>query len=477
MRVLHAVVAAWVLAACTTAPLEGPEPRIPSTPTRPQLDAASAARYAIGPVLARGGRGRAPVHDGWNPLADRTIQADRPPALHYRVDPVQADGRTRFATVQAAVNRAHHDVLAGVHAAAPRVTIGIAPGRYVETLIVPATPKPITLWGLGTAPQAVRIEYALSAGTPRERYEAEVGPVYEAAGMHADITAIHRRCIGSAPQIGTNCSAVVSVSNDGFQARNVTVANAYDPAEDRRRSGRSHQAVAFKSEGADRVHLEQVHLTGWQDTLYLKSRGGDHIARSFVHRSLVEGDVDFIFGAGTAYFLESELRWVGHRRGLAGGWVAAPSTSVHVPYGLVFERCRFTADPAPGAPAGTVALARQWFVGARCSPYRERGAECRIDITNSRSDANTLPLASLEAVGKMVVLRSDLGAHLDHGAPWAPWQADPRSPAYRPAQFNRGDFVQRLADAGVDTAPIGGAGQNPPEPFLAEYLNRQPPTR
>lgn len=479
MRLAAAVLAA-LLVACTTLPPddEAGGPALAGTAQRPQLDAATAARFAAERVLGLGGRGRAPVHDGWNPAADSTLRAAAPPRVHYHVGTAAAaDGVRRFATVQAAVNRAHADTLAGRHHGETRLYITIDAGRYVETVYVPPTPLPLTLWGSGTNPRDVHIEFALDAGIGRDEYRRRVGAVYETAGLHDDIAAIYRQC--ARPEAtGTSCSAVVSVANDGFQARNLTVANRYDPAEDRRRSGRSHQAVAFKSEGADRVHLERVHLRGYQDTLYLRSRGGDHIARSFVRGSLVEGDVDFIFGAGTAFFLDSEIRWVGHRRGQSGGWVGAPSTSLHVPYGFVFERCRFTADDPTAASGRTVHLARQWFVGARCSPYGERGAACRIDPTNTRSNTTTLPLAALEAVGKMVVLRSELGAHLRADAPWAPWQPDRRAPNHRPAQFDRDDFMRRLMAAGVDTALIGAGGDAADHlPFLAEHRNHGPASK
>lgn len=452
--------AAGLQLGCESTPLLAP-----GTPTRPQLDARGAERYAVERVLGSGGTGRAPVADGWQPWADRSLQAESPPALHYRVDPAAADGRRIFASVQGAINQAHIDTLAGRHAGQARLTIGIAPGRYAEPVYVPATPLPITLWGLGREPPDVRIEYAIDAGMPAAEYAGKLRGIYEAPGIHADIAAIYRQC-SSPTATRTSCSAVMWIANDGFQLRRVTVANSYDHS---RVNAPAHQAVAFKSEGADRVHLEQVHLLGFQDTLYLRTKGGDHIARTFVRASLIEGDVDFIFGAGTAYFVDSEIRSVGSRRGVAGGYVGAPSTSYHVPYGLVFEGCRFTST----AGSANVALARQWFAGARCSPYGEAGSRCRIDGANTRSDAQTLPQLILETVGKMAVLRSDLGPHL-LPQPWVAWQADRRAPNHRPAQLSSDDFWRNLEAAGIVPASLGYARREPPEPYLTEYANRGP---
>jgi pectinesterase len=47
----------------------------------------------------------------------------------------------------------------------------------------------------------------------------------------------------------------------------------------------------------------------------------------------IEGDVDFIFGSGTAYFESCNIICS------SKGYIAAPSTSQSFPYGLIFERC------------------------------------------------------------------------------------------------------------------------------------------
>jgi pectate lyase len=200
-----------------------------------------------------------------------------------------------------------------------------------------------------------------------------------------------------------------------------------------------------------------VRLLGNQDTLFLRSPSPERIARVFVHRSLVAGDVDFIFGNATAYFLDSEIRWVGAARGQPGGYVAAPSTRLHTPYGFVFEHCDFTAEPA--VPPGSVKLARQWFESTPCSPYGEQARNCKP------------AQASVEAVGKMLVLRSWLGAHLDRNAPWADWNADRANRAYRKLQVDSDAFWRQLAEAGHDPAALGYPRLQPAEPFLAEYRN------
>jgi len=431
---------------------------------RPQLDAAQARAYSRERVLGAAGRAGDLQHDGWDPLADTVITGERLPAFQYRVDPALADGRTIFATVQAAVNRAHTDIGAGAQRA-PRIYIGIAPGRYRELVFVPAGPVPITLWGLGRLPHEVTIEEDLDAGVGAADYRRRFARVYEAPGVHPEVAAFYRECIRE-DAASRSCMNVMWVRNDGFQLRHLAVANV--PGQTRQRH---QQAVAFRSEGADRVHLEQVQLHGMQDTLYLRTPTPDSTVRSFVHRSLIEGDVDFIYGAGTAYFLRSEIRFVGPRRGQTHGWVAAPSTHLRIPYGFVFEDCDFSADG--NALPGRVALARQWFTGAGCSPYGSQATACTLlGAGQSASGPGQVRRASIEAVGKMVVLRSRIGAHIDTAQPWAPWQTDPAHRAYRPAQFDGDDFWTRLASAGLDPAALGYARATPAQPWLAEFGNR-----
>lgn len=89
--------------------------------------------------------------------------------------------------------------------------------------------------------------------------------------------------------------------------------------------------------------------------------------------------------------------------------------------------------------------------------------------------AGWLPSGSISAlrrtVGKMVVLRSRLGAHLRADAPWSPWQVDRSARNHRPAQYSSDDFWLNLQAAGHDPAALGYVRPSPPEPYLAEFRN------
>jgi pectinesterase len=109
--------------------------------------------------------------------------------------------------------------------------------------------------------------------------------------------------------------------------------------------------------------------------------------------------MDFVFGEAIGYFVDTEIRSLGDR---AVSYALAPSTHVKSAHGFVFERCRFTHDGSANALGGAFKLARQWF-------------------------------RSPEAVGKVAILRSSIGAHIDALRPWADWSIG--TPRHRPVQY------------------------------------------
>jgi pectinesterase len=289
----------------------------------------------------------------------------------------------------------------------------VRPGRYDELVYVPPSAPPITLRGTGEKAGDVRIGVELDARTSALEYARRFGSAFESSPVEVRTMF---KAVRAQAQVGTAGSAAVWIRADGFEARNLTFANEHSRGSgDREEDGAVHsQAVAVLVDDADRVLFERVRIEGFQDTLYLRQSRPQPAKRTFVHRSVVEGDMDFIFGEATAYFLESEIRTIGAR---AQSYLAAPSTHVDSPYGLVFERCRFTSDGSAHAAAGRFKLARQWFRG---------------------------PLA----VGKMVVMHSAIGNHIERERPWADWSS-PGTGRYRAVRF----------------------GSESGEPWLAEYEN------
>jgi pectin methylesterase-like acyl-CoA thioesterase len=234
-----------------------------------------------------------------------------------------------------------------------------------------------------------------------------------------------------------------------------------------------HQALALRVDGADKAQFENVRLIGFQDTLYLHSADGINTVRSFFNKSYVEGDVDFIFGDTIAYFNNCEVKSLSDR---STSYAAAPDTSRRARYGFVFNGCRFTNDGKPVAREGKFYFARQWFHNQRCTPYGAipvEGYSCKVgDVDVYQTPNGTIRKRTLEAVGKMVVLNSHIGSHINRSNPWADWNKNGTLP-YRPAQYSSTDYWNNLGKVGLDPATVLGDGARPApaDTFLAEYNN------
>ncbi len=447
---------------------------------RPQLTAEQARQFSRAEVLGHAGPAGREVDDPWDPMADALVQGASA-RTDYTVDPqAPADGIRHFAGVQAAVSRAVSDARASASTA--RVHIRLRPGVYRELVYVPATAPPITLEGAGATPGDTVISASLDASVTGAAYAAQHAAPFSAVdpAIRAMYDALRLRST-----LSTFGTATVWVRSAGFQARNLTIANAY-----RREAAPaacvddcstapapaptvSHQAVALMLEGADRAQFEQVRLLGLQDTLYLKTQADGSTARSYFHRSYIEGDVDFIFGDATAFFYRSEIRSLGSR---PNAYVGAPDTHVKSRYGLVFDDCDFTHDGSAYARAGQFNLARQWFHNQRCTPFGTvtvPGYSCTLGpISAYQAPRGTINQAVLETVGKMVVLHSRIGSHIHPTQPWADWNQNGKL-SYRPVQLDSDGYWANLRSIGIDPVALWGyaAQPQPPAVFLAEYGN------
>jgi polygalacturonase len=460
-------------------------PAEPSTATRPQLTTVQAQAYELREVLKYVGPLGAERIDPWDPLAD-PLATGAPFTPDYTVDAnAKADGVTRFASVQAAVNRAIADA-----GRTRRTAIHIQPGVYRELLYVPASSAPITLYSDNPDPRAVRIVAGLDASATGADYRKQYAAEFTDAP--AAVRAMFDQ-LKDLPALQTTGSGTAWIKGDGFQARNLTIENGYNREGTRTQAecvgercpdntGGSrvhHQAVALRVDGADRVQFENVRLLGLQDTLFLNSKDGTGTVRSFFNRSHVEGDVDFIFGDTIAYFQDCEIKSIGGR---AASYALAPDTSRRAKYGFVFNRCRFTSDAKSGAGAGATQyyFARQWFHNQRCTPYgwmAVDGYRCRLgDVDVYRAPEGTIRPRTLESVGKAVILNSRIGAHIDREHPWSEWNRN-GTMAHRPAQLSSDDYWANLEQVnpavGLDTARVLGNAPRPvpAEIYLGEYNN------
>ena len=326
----------------------GPTPTsAPSTSTRPQLSSAVAASYTIANFLG-----------SWTP---ETVNI--PASPDYTVS---ASGT--YKTVQAAINAA---INAG---GSTRKYILVSPGTYTELVFVPSGP-PITLYGTGAA-STVKIQQKTNAPMTGSQYKALVtAGNYTSAGQ-----SWINNCAAISGAVGTSCSSAFIIQNTGFEAKNLTITNTY--AEDNPNSGGQDQAVAAYV-AADQAIFDNVALYGNQDTLWIVSAG----KRFYAKNCYVEGDTDFIFGAGTAVFDGCQIDYTATRKN--GGVMGAPSTPSSN-YGFLFNGGSFTGSNG----ASGIRFARQWPQGGITSP-----------------------------VGKMILRGVAISAFINSSAPWLAWDS------------------------------------------------------
>ncbi len=449
---------------------------------RPQLTPQQAEFYSYANVLGYAGLPGQEQADPWDPLAQGIPDAAALEAgADYIVDQnsVLSDQR-HFKSVQQAINQIVRD-LENPALQAARLRVLIRPGDYQELVYIPATRIPLALVGSGAARTRIyaRLDAALTGAQYQQAFARQFVDAPEPIkGMYQGIA---QKAI-----IGTFGTAVMWARSQGLQVRDLTIENSYNKDIGNARqecleancAGDGvyakmnmvhHQALALMSDGIDRAYFEQVRLLGFQDTLYMRAASEGRTARHFFNRSYIEGDVDFIFGDATAYFLDTEVRSLGDR---STSYVAAPSTNLKARYGLVFERVNFTHDGSKHARSGKFYLARQWFHNQRCTPY---GTVAIADYrcTVGENDQFTAPTGSItrktiENVGKMVVLNSRLGAHINPARPWSDWNKNGTLP-YRPAQFNSQDFWTNLQQSLIKPADFSYQSQPDYGVFLAEF--------
>ncbi len=234
---------------------------------------------------------------------------------------VTPDGSGDATSIQEAVD------LAPAHSA-QAVEILIAPGTYHGRVVVPSSRPNLAFVGATGDPADVVITDDRANGTPRPD-----GVTW-----------------------GTTGSASVTVQGDGFSARAVTFENAFDEAAHPEIRGT--QAVAIKT-AADRIVFDKVRFLGNQDTLYLDSRHATIPGRVYITNSWIEGDVDFIFGRGTAVIENSTIKAL-RRDSNPSGYVFAPSTPPGFSHGFLVVGSRIISNAGPG----TYYLGRPWHPGS-----------------------------------------------------------------------------------------------------------------
>ena len=237
-----------------------------------------------------------------------------------------AEGRVvenvrRYRTIGAAINDAPAEAVAAY-------TIFITNGRYREKLTV-ARPG-ISL--VGQSRDSTILTFDAAADTPNPE-----GGTY-----------------------GTRGSFTLRIAAPDFQARNITIENAFDykahvaKAADDPTRYRNLQGVALMlSDGSDRAVFENCRITGNQDTLF------PNAGRSYFRKCIITGHVDFIFGAGRAVFDDCDIISLDRGNPRNNGYITAASTPISQPYGFLIVNSRLKNE-SPAMAAGSVALGRPW---------------------------------------------------------------------------------------------------------------------
>ncbi len=245
-----------------------------------------------------------------NPKIDMVVDA-----AYTGTDGAEVDGYPTYKTVQAAVNAVPAENAEGK-------TIFIKNGEYNQRLVITSP----YVWLLGEDAEKTHIfaSVAVTDGTATGMWDRNA--------VYVDSTA------------------------DYFSAENLTIENSYPYT-----NGNDQQADALAIV-ADSTVCTNVRLVSFQDTLLTDSRvkgedGNYEMTKQVFNKCYITGNVDFIYGAGSSIFVDCDIvgRYTTYK---ADGCFTAPRTYAHVPFGMVFEGCRFYAEE--GIADGAYRLSRPW---------------------------------------------------------------------------------------------------------------------
>ena len=190
---------------------------------------------------------------------------------------VASDGSGDFLTVQSAID-------AAPSGSGARTTILIRRGTYAELLVVPAEKENLTVRG-------------------EDRHSTVIAAVNNA-------------------KLNPRRRELFSVAAAGFRLEHLTLHNLTP------KGGSQAEAIHIN---ADRVVLEACDFVSFQDTLRLDGR-------VYAHDCRIEGDVDFIWGGGTAVFDHCAIHAIHD-----GYLVQSRNDAAHA--GYVFLDCTITTAP------------------------------------------------------------------------------------------------------------------------------------
>lgn len=234
-----------------------------------------------------------------------------PPSGALIVSKNAIDGVTTYDTIQAALN-------AAPTSSKTNATIFIYPGVYEEQLIVNKSGTTIFM-GYSDSTD----DYSQNQVTIQQSYGVDT------QGTGSDVDA-----------------ATVYATGNYFYAYNVNFRNNNGTQQ-------NIASLGFAVKSSKYAFMHGCQIYGNQDTLYISGN-------MFTFKSYIEGNVDFIFGAGSGYFLNSTISPNEDGDSITAAKRATNTTSA----GFVFDQC--TIVPAAGSSGfKNVSLGRPWNNFAR----------------------------------------------------------------------------------------------------------------
>ncbi|CAD0039307.1 unnamed protein product [Aureobasidium pullulans] len=234
-----------------------------------------------------------------------------PPTGAIIVSKNAIDGMTTYDTIQAALN-------AAPTSSKTNATIFIYPGTYNEQLIVNKSGTTIFM-GYSDSTD----DYSKNQVTIQQSYGEDT------QGTGSDVDA-----------------ATVYATGNYFYAYNVNFRNNNGTQQ-------NIASLGFAVKSSKYAFMHGCQIYGNQDTLYISGN-------MFTFKTYIEGNVDFIFGAGSGYFLNSTISPNEDGDSITAAKRATNTTAA----GFVFDQC--TIVPAAGSSGfKNVSLGRPWNNFAR----------------------------------------------------------------------------------------------------------------
>jgi pectin methylesterase-like acyl-CoA thioesterase len=268
----------------------------------------------------------------------------RAPVPALRTLTVDDDGPADFRTVQGALNHA----MRTLPRAAP-VTIRIANGSYEELLYLHGKDQ-VTLRGESRDGVVIHATNNDGINPGSGSGQAELSP-----------SATGGRSLMLVEDADLLTLDTLTLKNDSLRATS---------------TGAQAEALYFNS-AEGRLVATNANFFSEQDTIQVKGY-------SWFYRTLIAGNVDFIWGYNhAALFEDSEIRSVGDSASPdSGGYVVQARTVAAVDPGFVFLNSRLTHGPGPGPAANDVPAGATWLArspGTASTWDNVSYIKCRID--------------------------------------------------------------------------------------------------